>query len=78
MSHEALIPLALAASFMLGCIGIHRARRYPDAVALALILLLGVVASLYISRHAHLNGYRTAEHAGSDHDWTAHLRRPTL
>lgn len=78
MTHEALIPLALAAGFMFGCIGIHSARRHPDAVAVTLILLLGLCATLYIGRHAHLSGYRTAEHAGPDHDWTAQLRRPML
>lgn len=74
MSHEALISLALAAGFTLGCLGIHRARRHPDAVALTLILLFGLLATLYIGRYAHMNGHRTAEHAGPDHNWTAELK----
>ncbi|MDQ0520027.1 hypothetical protein [Methylobacterium gregans] len=77
MPHELPISLVLAAGFTLGCLGIHRARRHPDAIALTLISLLGLTATLYVGRHAHVSGHRTAEHAGPDHNWTAELRRPT-
>ena len=54
MTRDTFLPLALAAGFTLGCVGIQSARRHPDAVTLVLVLLLGLVASAYVGRLSQL------------------------
>jgi hypothetical protein len=67
MSRETLVPLVLAAVFTLGCVSIHGARRYPDAVTFALLLLLGLLATVYVGRHAPLDArHPTWQHEASD------------
>lgn len=78
MSRDTVLPLALAAGFTLGCIGIQGARRHPDAVTLVLVLLLGLVASAYVGRLGQLHNPRMAERAEASHIWTPLLTHPTL
>jgi prepilin signal peptidase PulO-like enzyme (type II secretory pathway) len=71
MSRETLVPLVLAALFTLGCITIHAARRHPDAVTLALFLLLGFLAVVYVGQHTRLD----ARHLNWQHE-AFDLRQP--
>jgi hypothetical protein len=64
MSRETLVPLILAGLFTLGCVGIHRARRHPDAVTLGLVLLLGLLATVYVGQHVALD----ARHPSWQHE----------
>ena len=78
MPRDTLLPLALAAGFTLGCIGIQSARRHPDAVTIVLVLLLGLVASAYVGQLSQLHGPRTATALEASHVWTPLLTHPSL
>lgn len=78
MTRDTLLPLALAAGFTLGCIGIQSARRHPDAVTMVLFLLLGLVASAYVGHLSQLHGPRTAATLEASHMWTPLLTHPSL
>ena len=64
MSREMIVPLVLAALFTVGCVGIHAARRHPDAVTLALLLMLGFLAAVYVGQHTRLD----ARHPNWQHE----------
>ncbi|GJE12325.1 MULTISPECIES: hypothetical protein [Methylobacterium] len=67
MSRDMLVPLVLAAVFTLGCVSIHGARKYPDAMTLALLLLLGFLATVYVGQHVQLDArHPTWQHEASD------------
>lgn len=78
MSRVTLFPLILAAVFTLGCIGIHSARRHPDAVTLALLLLLGFVASVYVGRVTQLDARHPAWQHEASRPWTEQLPYPMM
>ncbi|MGH1574313.1 hypothetical protein ACRAWG_31285 [Methylobacterium sp. P31] len=67
ISRDTLLPLVLAAVFTLGCVSIHGARKHPDAVTLALILLLGFIATVFVGQHVRLDArHPTWQHEASD------------
>ena len=78
MSRDTLVSLVLAAAFTLGCVGIHGARKHPDAVTLALILLLGFLATVYVGQHVTLDArHPTWQHEAS-HPWVPPASHPTM
>jgi hypothetical protein len=78
MSRDTLVSLGLAAAFTLGCVGIHGARKHPDAVTLALVLLLGFLATVYVGRHVTLDArHPTWQHEAS-HPWIPPASHPTM
>ncbi|MDN3574664.1 hypothetical protein [Methylobacterium longum] len=64
MWREMIVPLVLAAFFTLDCVSIHAARRHTDAVTLALLLLLGFLAAVYVGQHTRLD----ARHPNWQHE----------
>lgn len=78
MSRETLVPLALAAAFTLGCVSIHSARRHPDAITLALLLLLGFLATLYVGQHVTLDARHPAWQHEASHPWVPPPAHPTM
>ncbi|XYD10097.1 hypothetical protein R1A27_06150 [Methylobacterium sp. NMS12] len=78
MSSDALGPLVLAAVFTLGCLSIHSARRHPDAVTLGLLLLLGLLATLYVGQHVGLDAHRPTWQHEALHGETEPASHPTM
>jgi hypothetical protein len=78
MSRETLLPLILAAVFTVGCFSIHSARRHPDAVTLALVLLLGFLATLYVGQSVHVDARHPAWQHEASHLWTPPAAHPTM
>jgi hypothetical protein len=78
MSRVTLFPLIVAAVFTLGCIGIHSARRHPDAVTVALLLLLGFVASVYVGQFTQLDAHHPAWQHEASKSWTEQLAYPMM
>jgi hypothetical protein len=78
MSRVTLSSLVLAAVFTLGCIGIHSARRHPDAVTVALLLLLAVVASVYVGRHTELDAPHLTWQYEASQPWIEQLPYPMM
>jgi hypothetical protein len=78
MSRETLVPLALAAAFTLGCVSIHSARRHPDAITLALLLLLGFLATLYVGQHVTVDARHPAWQHEASHPWVQPPAHPTM
>jgi hypothetical protein len=78
MSRITLTPMILAAVFTLGCVSIHSARRHPDAVTLALLLLLGFLATLYVGQHGSLDARHPAWQHEAIHPWIQPPPHPTM
>lgn len=78
MSRETLVPLVLAAAFTLGCVSIHSARRHPDAITLALLLLLGFLATLYVGQHVTLDARHPAWQHEASHPSVPPPAHPTM
>ncbi|GEP12235.1 hypothetical protein [Methylobacterium gnaphalii] len=75
MSDGTLLSLALAAFFTVGCLSIHRARRYPDAVTLGLLLLFGFLGTIYLSQHVKLDGRHPAWQLEAAEPWISGTRK---
>ncbi|ACB24461.1 hypothetical protein ABID82_002309 [Methylobacterium sp. PvP062] len=78
MSGDMLGPLVLAAVFTLGCLSIHSARRHPDAVTIGLLLLLGLLATLYVGQHVGLDARHPTWQHEVLHREPSPASRPTM